>query len=247
MIKFSDELNSYLEGIPNVCSMPKLAFPGCALPARSSTEDGLNIAKIYRSWDSIRAAYFPEIPDNQSLWFGTGDLSRKSQLFFPNAECSELSNSLTINPSGTIIECSGSYIYEADEYLEEVKDNKELYYDTLLGKKLLINPGTCTDEELAEWKWHVQTGYKRTTSCYTAHTMAMCRELALSGQISPIYKDESILLSHILGLAQSTSCTRENLRDTSIPYATDVGIFRRYLNGAMEYIYNNEKTIIQTR
>jgi hypothetical protein len=37
------------------------------------------------------------------------------------------------------------------------------------------------------------------------------------------------------------SCTRENLKDTKIPYMLSIGALRRLLNGVMDYTYNVKK------
>ena len=42
-------------------------------------------------------------------------------------------------------------------------------------------------------------------------------------------------------MLNTMSCTRENLKDTKIPYMLSIGSLRRLLNGIMDYTYNVKK------
>ena len=48
-------------------------------------------------------------------------------------------------------------------------------------------------------------------------------------------------MRHVISMLNTMSCTRENLKDTKIPYMLSIGSLRRFLNGVMDYTYNVKK------
>ena len=116
------------------------------------------------------------------------------------------------------------------------------YYTSLMRNKLVYNPGNINDEEFENKQWQVQQGYKQNESTYVALAFRTAIELAEANQIDYRYKyDKDLLLRHIISMLHTASCTRENLKDTKIPYMLSIGTLRRYLNGIMDYTYNVKK------
>ena len=223
----------------NYCSY--VVFPGMSLPYYDSVEDGQKLANIFALWDRVKAENFPDIDKYFCFYYGMNDFGLNKAYNLPNIECSELKNSVTINPDGSICECNGSFIDHLDIYKKELEEkglDKELKVSKLRDK-INYNPGKMTKEEIEKHDWYIKYGYKNNTSTYLMAMFAVCKELLKCGQISKEYEDDDLLLKHLVALSTLISCTRENLKETGVPYLIAASCFRRYLNGAMDYIYNN--------
>lgn len=219
-------------------------FPGYALPYNSSTAEGEKYAEICRLWERVKIEEFPYLGSNAGFYFGTGDIVKNKDLFSDNSECGELKCGLTINYDGSICECNGSFIDNFEDYQKELLSEGKLdeYYTTKMRDYIHFNPGKATKEEIENYKWYILYGYKNNCSTYIHLAMAMVEELALSGQIPyKYYTDKELALRHLSTLLNLASCTRENLRDTKIPYLTLPACFRRNLNGVMDLAYTNTK------
>lgn len=246
-ISFMQDLAKFID---NLCISKSLhmahdiVFPGCAIPAPDSSEDGKKIADIIKLWEKVRDNEFPEERKYFTFQYGIGDLTGNKNMFVPNDECGELNGGLTISYNGDIAECSGAFIDNFNPYLEELKADGDMdsYYTSLMRNKLVYNPGNINDEEFENKQWQVQQGYKQNESTYVALAFRTAIELAEANQIDYRYKyDKDLLLRHIISMLHTASCTRENLKDTKIPYMLSIGTLRRYLNGIMDYTYNVKK------
>lgn len=222
--------------------VPRAIFPGLALPYDSTVEEGLEFAKISRLWEYVRANEFPDEPHSYAFHYGIGQLNSDVLIYGDNLECSELNNSLTILHDGTICECNGSFMSADPNYQKELLDNKE--YDAYRVAKITShttqNPGLMTPEELEIYNWAVVEGYKNNSSTYMNYMMAACDELALSGQIPYKYHlDKDLCYRHVKTLSGLISCSRENNTQTKVSFLTNPSAFRRYMNGLMEYSYDD--------
>lgn len=228
--------------------MQEYVFPGYALPYSSTKEEGLKLATILKLWDEVRAEYFDDLHPSSGLQYGIGELCRPKGLIEPNIECSELKYTLTINPDGTVVECSGAFMDHQEEYQEELA--KENNSSELVAAKFRTavskNPINASDKELETYDWYVANGYKGTKATFMHLMISVCNELALSGQIDyKYYNNPDLLIKHLSVLSSITSCTRENIKDTGIAYLTSPSCFRRFLNGAVEYAYDMKKIDMQ--
>jgi hypothetical protein len=132
------------------------------------------------------------------------------------------------------------------EYLEELKETNETYklQTAEIHNRQAFNPLKATEEELIKYNWQVYHGYKNNSSTYMFLMLATCDELALSGQIPYYYRfNKELLIKHLAPLSHLISCTRENVRDTRIPYMNAPECFRRYLNGSIQYAYMGKQSM----
>lgn len=216
-------------------------FPGYAVPFEDTMEDGLKLAEICRLWEKVRADHFSNFRPSFGFFYGIGDINENRPLLAPNVECGELNACITINPDGSLCECSGSYIDHFEPYLEELKnqDKMDEYNAAKLRNYLYYNPSKMTVKERDAHDWFTYKGYKNNSSTYMTFLFALAEELALSGQIPYKYwEDKELLLKHLSALSNIISCTRNNIKDTGVPYLTTPSCLRRYLNGVMEYAYD---------
>ena len=221
-----------------------MIFPGCAVPAPDSSEEGKKIADIIKMWEIVRDKEFPDADKYFVFQYGIGELTGCKSMLIPNDECSELNGSLTINYNGDIAECSGAFIDNFEPYLQELIEEGDMnsYYTSVSRNQLVYNPGTISDSDFEEKQWQVTQGYKQNESTYVALAFRAAIELANANQIDYRYKyDRDLLLRHVISMLHTASCSRENLKDTKIPYMASIGLLRRYLNGIMDYAYNVKK------
>lgn len=246
-VTFMQDLAKYIEArcVSKSLEMrQEIVFPGYALPCPDSAEDGKKLADIIKMWEKVRDNEFPESDKYFTFQYGIGELTGCKNMIVRNAECSELDTSLTINYNGEIAECSGAFIDNFGPYLEELKAEGDMnnYYTSLMRNKLVYNPATITDAEFEEKDWQIHSGYKKNQSTYIALAYRTALELAEANQIDYRYKyDKDLLLRHVISMLNTMSCTRENLKDTKIPYMLSIGSLRRFLNGVMDYTYNVKK------
>lgn len=244
MSDFMKEIDDQcISGAVNVLSIE--VFPTYALPAEDTAEDGVKMLAIAKLWDQVRENEFPEFDKFFGFYRGTGDTHVEDIVFINNVECSELRNSFTVNYDGSICECSGSFIENFEPYLQELLDNNDIkeYQKSKIRNHVVYNPGTATEKEKEYYEWVVHTGYKDTQLTYLHLMMAEAVELAKSGQIDPIYLyDKTLLLRHLISFSNINACSRQNIADTHIPYLVSVGSLRRYLNGLINYGFNESLT-----
>ena len=225
-----------------------MVFPGYSLPASSTVEDGLELAKIIRLWEYVRANEFPEFEKSFSYHldfpFGIAHFYIINRYTDANLECNEQNISMTFLPDGTQVECSSSYIEGNKEYQQECLDmgDKKRYYSSIIHGSHSINPLSASQEEIYTYNWAVRTGIRNTQSTYLHFAVETCKELALAGQIpKKYYYDTDLLIKHLKVIMGANNCTRENVNITLNPFLTNISTYREYLNGVAEYIYDNRK------
>lgn len=222
-----------------------MGYPGVALPFNSTVEEGMQFANSIRLWEYVKTNFFEEETNKlQNDYFlrASSAYLRGDTLTSSNRQCSQFDTTLTILPDGTIVECNGSYINNYKPYQEELKENNEthLYNIAKLMAGNVYNPLTMTDEEIERMNWILLKGYRNTFTTYNVLKLGMCEELAKSGQIPKIYAtNKEMALRYITMMAKYCTCSRENMNDTHIPYLPSAAQFRRYMNGALQYIYEN--------
>lgn len=246
-VSFMQDLAKFIDDLcisKSLSIAQNIIFPGCAMPAPDSSEDGKKIADIIKMWELVRDNEFPNVDQHFTFQYGIGELTGCKDMLTPNVECSELNGSLTINYNGDIAECSGAFIDNFEPYLQELKSEGDMnnYYTSIMRNKLVYNPGVIDDQLFEEKQWQIIQGYKQNESTYVALAFRTAIELANANQIDYRYKyDKDLLLRHLISMLNTTSCTRENLKDTKVPYMLAIGSLRRYLNGIMDYTYNVKK------
>ena len=250
---YLNKLGSFIEYCKDITNTPgtsvftidPMAAPLIAVPAETSTEEGIEIARIYRMFEHVVNNEL-KVPKGEhgyhyvAHFFTVGDLTKS------NPECAEAGDfAVTIIPDGTIVECACSYIEHYEPYLQSLLENGDdfAYRTAKIRNFNFFNPLTATEEEWKEHFWYVlDGGFRCTSSIYYNLQMALMQELALSKQIDSCYLNDAEKLFDDLTLAQSIfTCTRENLKDTRIPYLMDVNQGRRWFNGFVDFVSDNNK------
>lgn len=213
-------------------------YPLCASPENSTVDEGIEYTKGLRLAEYL--AYKEKyLQDNFVHYFENFDHNTFNRsLFRENSQCAESGAfALMVLPDGTISECACSYVQNRQEYLDLLLKNKQYedYRCSIMRKMYFFNPITATKEQEEFNDWYNLTGLRDTFSTQISLTMSLCQELVLSKQISWEYSDPEYLLKHLNKEVTPYSCTREQIRDTGIPYLGHPGDYRRVLNGELQY------------
>lgn len=245
MKNYFDHMYTFVNYIDSKCISKHLicgssvVFPGFAMPYLETTEDGLKLAEICKKWEILKPNY-PNFSYYFSWFNGISDLAAESWILSDNVACGELSNSLTLLPDGSIVQCSSSYMEHNEKYQQELIDKKE-WEELTKAKRLArhhFEPLKMTKEELEDFNWYIINGAKNNEATYMHIMMITADEMAQSGQI-PYYLHENpeYLWKLLRGMANTNTCMRENLRDEGNIFLMAPSGYRRFLNGLMQYIY----------
>lgn len=223
-------------------------FPGLALPATETVEEGLKIAEINRLWEYVYANEFKNTNFDNSFdkyfYFGLQNFNIEEKYDTIDMHCGQLKSALTFLPDGTIVECCSAYMAPNEEYQQECLNvnDKNRYLSTKLHASVSINPLFSSEYEIKKYKWSITNGIRNTEKVQKHFQMAVCKELAKSGQIPQKYfYDKNLLIDHLTIISGPSSCMYENINATKNPLISSPSNFRRYLNGLTEYVYENQK------
>lgn len=227
-------------------------FPICAVPENSTSEEGYRFSEIIKKAENIQHIK-QYINENWHFFEGFSYNWANQEMLTANYECPESNfNTIMILPDGTISECACSFVANRQEYLDLLLEQEqyEEYRLSMARKNYFFNPITATKEEADFNDWYNLLGIRNNYSTGLNLSMAICQELSLSKQISPIYAiDPILLLKHLRQETTPYGCTREHFALTGVPFLSIPGDYRRIFNGEIEYVHsvvNNEyKKIIE--
>ena len=225
----------------NISIGPICPFPTPTMPSNYTVEQSIQFQNIFKIWNylAIKNNYFI-----YNFYDGISHLVKNTSLIHPNAECSEMLGNYTILPDGTIAHCGSCFINSYQEYQKELENENNISYLDFahFDNYLTYNPLKMTEQELSRQQWYSSKGMRNNFSTYYCLMLGLCNELALSGQISNKYiNNKELLLRHLALLRTNSSCTRENVRNTHLPYINNVENYRKYFNGFAEFVEDNEK------
>lgn len=216
------------------------AFPIAVYPTHCTSAQGIQLSNNLRIWDNIKNSYH--------LANGLYDeiLPRMKTLseieIGPNFECGNLLHDLMILPDGTITNCLNAYMSGYSEYEKELQNENDIkgLSELELEKAYCFNPLSMTEKEIYKQVWYIQNCLKNNISTYLYFALKMCEELIDVNQISNIYDgNTNLLFKHIMLIEKNLACMYYNMHETQLPFLNSPSIFRKYLNGAVEYYSNN--------
>lgn len=247
---------TYEYNINNFCRCHQtLTFPVIAVPDRISVQDGLKLNMIinlanqvqinesYKTKDIGERIYYHSLHN-----FGVKSIAERNPL------CTESGlNGLTILYDGTICDCPCSYIQTFPPYIEQIKNDPNRQNDyklALLRQPYFINPLIATDEEKEKFDWYMLDAIRDTKTTQISLAMALCQELALSGQINYNYfVNPELLLKTLYTIGNIYSCPREQVAALRNSFLADHNDCKKLLNGATETVLRDRKLegIIQSK
>lgn len=242
-------LNDYVDSL---ITNKNINFLNCYAPAPSypthmTSQEGIELSYITRLYDNIKTEF--NLPNSYHAYENFGHVGRDITSFKNNYECSNLASNITILPDGSIPHCINGYILVFPEYEQALieNDDKSGQYELQMERPYTFNPLKMSNEELKKHLYFIRNGVKNNISTYRYIALAMCDELLASNQISNIYKNKELLLKHIDLTESILGCMFYNLHTSQIPYTNSPSFFRKYLNGVMEYLEQQETKKIKER
>lgn len=167
-------------------------------------------------------------------------------IFTDNPSCSSNSfDGITLLPDGTICGCLSDYILNSQSYWNWVTNNpilRPLYRESLLKKRLYINPITASKKEMFDYNWYIFNNIKDNCSTAFHLTINLALEMAKSGQIDYVYLENTdLLLSNISQFSHDLKCKEETLAGTKTSHIMPVGSLRKYMNGVAKMIKEHQE------
>lgn len=170
--------------------------------------------------------------------------AKKNSLIRPLQLCPHLDTCLCICHDGTIVHCSGAYINQFEPYIEQLKaDGVQSDLDfCMITNPNIYNPINMTEDEINKMNWYIVTGYRQNNITYHSLKMALVEELSRAHQIPAfIAENEQMLYEITTATTDSMTCSRENEKDTGLPFLPEVSTYRKLLNGAMQYVIDFDR------
>lgn len=145
---------------------------------------------------------------------------------------------------GSLVNCQNSIFEQQLENIDKEENITNEVKRSWVQKGWFINPQTASKEELDRYKYLFMTG-RRSTFWHTWNTnIAKMHYLAMSGQISYLYKDDlKMIVKHAYILAYINQCMYNNAIYTGSMWTKDTGIIRRYCNGFAEFSEKKENNL----
>lgn len=223
-----------------------LAFPVIAVPDKISVSDSLDLQKIINLTNYVQKQEYNIEQSGERMYYHSLHNFAVSHISERNHLCTESGlNGLTILYDGTICDCPCSYIQTFQPYLDQIKNNpqqQEEYRLALLRRPYFINPLTASEEEKERFDWYMLQAIRDTKTTQISLAMALCQELALSGQINYMYfLDPEILLKSLYAIGNIYACPREQIAALKNSYLADHNDCKKLLNGATETILKDRK------
>lgn len=259
--EYMSYMNNFCNEINNLCIsesinfLHRFVFPKVATPYTDTVEDGINYAKIIRTWESVyqNEFYSKDTEIDKDGFFDLFGCLKEIDIRQGNPQCRELNDALTINYDGSICECNGSFIHSFQPYIDNIiNKNQNEYYEALIHNKMTsYHPHASTTMDIRRKEWFLHNGgYRNTKTIYLQTLMSQLKEAAKNGQALEKYLyDNDVALRHCWLFLNRISCSRNNITDTRNPYITPIGAIRRYFNGVMDIVEEkyNQSIILKIR
>lgn len=225
------------------------ATPTFVVPGRYTSDDGKEAAAFFRRvWDveqrhrrqrlfkHLRGSLNQYVKRLHRLVRFHGDLTRHPSMMTCSAGDTNMGLGL-----GRVHLCHRTFMLDQPEYVASVERSLNNWDVSLFeGGRISIANKFIVDadaqRELARL-WYVMRNYHDFYTLQVSYGVALLKELAAAGQVSPVYGECDELAALLaLFVATAFSCPAENLLNTGCLHFSPVSQFRLLGNGAFESV-----------
>ncbi len=225
------------------------ATPTFVVPGRYTSDDGREAAAFFRRvWEleqrhrrqrvfkHLRGSLNQYVKRLHRLVRFHGDLTRHPSMMTCSAADTNMGLGL-----GRVHLCHRTFMLDQPEYVESVEQSLNNWDVSLFeqGKIAIANRFIVDADarrDLARL-WYVMRNYHDFYTLQVSYGVAVLKELAAAGQVSPVYGEcEELAALLALFVATAFSCPAENLLNTGCLHFSPVSLFRLLGNGAFESV-----------
>ena len=152
--------------------------------------------------------------------------------------------SVGLLPDNMVSTCHEGFTQMVEEYerlaAADTNEHSTITFDKFRSEQAISL--CCTDEEYAQHHYKMSLYNKEGATARLGTNAALIIALALAGEIEPMYaSDENALKAAIFIQAHTSYCIKDNYNKTGSYTLQPVGLYKLLLNGAMQYIQNENE------
>lgn len=234
------ELN--LENVDIVCGIPNTA-----VPSPVTVKEGRQFAKLVKLCREIERehAMNPIFDYYNIITPFHGNICQNCLSYrYGYHTCGTGDVSIGLLPDNMVSTCHEGFTQMVEEY-EKLASADDNAHSTITFDKFRSEQAIslcCTDEEYYNHHYKMSLYNKDTATARVATSASLVIALALAGEIDEKYvSDENALKAAIFIQSHTSYCIKDNYNKTGSYTLPPVGIYKLLLNGAMDYIQNDDE------
>lgn len=220
--------------------------PNTAVPSPVTVEDGRIFASFVKKCKEIEKEnkyfkYYQRITP-----YGTGVCQNCLTYKYPYHTCGTGHTSVGFLPNDMISTCNEGFTQIVEEYQKLANERNTNNNTIVFGKYIDENKvSLClNDDKYAEHEYKMSLYNKDGATARLATSVSLIIALALAGQVEKCFINEKNALKGAIFIQSRTSyCIKDNYNRTGSYTLPTVGIYKLLLNGAMQYLQNDDEEL----
>lgn len=219
-------------------------YPNCAIPYAYTVEDGLELGRIARLFDTCDFSKYKNYDYDTNFAYMLFKEELKVDPYRQSTICGMNYSSFLFRYDGSLLPCTSAIMDDNKEHIKNTEKEFPEEYKLLQNidfENYVINLITATDEEIydffykAYWMWEGQANI-------LAHNIsAILYYMSLAGQVSPIYaQNKEVLIRHSRYLVPRVGCYYNDVKLNGSPFIPMMDALKFYCNGHLEYFDNRK-------
>lgn len=220
---------------------------GVVAPADYTQKDGILIAHFARMFDAVnfkklgfKYYYKTNLPILMLLE------NYKHDDYIYESFCGAGLLSYMFRWDGSLAQCSQSFMEDKEEYLNYIKNDKNLTHlaDLVQYNYLYPNREDISYLDIKKKLDYKDYFFESLVNYQKTIIIGYMYQLAESGLISPIYKNNlKLICKHAPLCLFATGCFHNNIKSTYNPFVPAIGTIKLMANGLIEYYYERGESL----
>lgn len=225
-----------------------LGIPNTAVPSPVTVEDGIIFSKLVKlcreiEQENIEKHYFEYYTEITP--FANNSCQNCLTYKYNYHTCGSGNSMVGFLPDNMISICHEGFTELIEQYKKLAETSDRINSSTITFDRFIGEDGVklcLTDDEYIEYEKKISYYNVEGASARLANISSLIRTLAMCGQIEKKYSTEVGALKAAIFIQSHTSyCIKDNIRKTGSITQIPVGLIKLLLNGAMDYILQNEE------